>query len=177
MMEKELIHECICGNRVAQKELYEKYSSLLFAICMRYMPTREEAEDVLIMAFTSIFTKLDMFKEGSFEGWMKQIIVNTAISRLRVCQKRYETEITNEEWINNKGITPEKMIYSQIDRKYIMQQIQQLPDGYRAVFNLYVIDGYSYEDISDILNISIGTVRSQLSKARKTLQKTLQDFI
>ncbi len=177
LLEKELIQKCICGDSMAQKELYEKYSPLFFAICVRYMPSREEAEDVLVMGFTSIFTKLNTFKnEGSFEGWMKRIIINTAITTLRANNKYYEMKDENGEIEKDRVSTSENMIYSQVNIKDILKQIQQMPTGYRTIFNLYAIEGYSYEEISSLLGINIGTVRSQLAKARKTLQKKLQAF-
>jgi len=177
LLEKELIYECICGNRKAQKELYEKYSPRLFTTCMRYMPTREDAEDVLIMGFTSIFAKLDTYKEeGSFEGWMKRIIVNTAIDALRQSNKQYEVGDEYEKLEQMGTFKIKDMIYSKINAKDIIKQIQQLSAGYRVVFNLYAVEGYSYEEISDKLGVSIGTIRSQIAKARKILQKKLQDF-
>ena len=178
LSEQELIRKCICGDRVAQKQLYEKYNSLFFAICLRYMPTREEAEDVLIVGFTTIFAKMDTFKqEGSFEGWMKRIIINTAISALRLNRKYYETERESEEWEQIGKTESANEIYEQINTKDILNQIQQMPDGYRTIFNLYAIEGYSYEEIAQMMDVSVGTIRSQLAKARKTLQKKLQEFI
>ena len=178
LSEQELIQKCVCGDRIAQKQLYEKYNSLFFVICLRYMPTREEAEDVLIMGFTAIFTKINTFKqEGSFEGWMKKIIVNTAISSLRLNSKYYDTEREVEE-LEQSGKTElvNNEIYEQINTKDILSQIQQMADGYRTIFNLYAIEGYSYEEIAQMMNVSVGTVRSQLAKARKILQRKLQVF-
>lgn len=177
LSEQELIEKCICGDRVAQKQLYDKYNALFFAICLRYMPTKEDAEDVLIIGFTSIFTKIGSFKqEGSFEGWMKRIIVNTAITALRSNSKHYEMKQGNEKLGKRGRVESANMIYSQINVKDILSQIQQMPAGYRTIFSLYAIEGYSYEEIAQLLEISIGTVRSQLSKARKTLQKKLEGF-
>jgi len=177
LLEKELISECICGNRTAQKELYEKYSPYFFAICMRYMPTREDAEDVLVTGFASIFSKLDTYKEdGSFEGWMKRIIINKALTTLRINNRHHGMKEEMKEWEQDKILTSENMVYTKINTKDIMKQIQQLPAGYRVVFNLHAIEGYSYEKISNILNINKGTVSSQMAKARKILQKNLQDF-
>ena len=177
LSEQELIERCICGDRIAQKQLYDKYNALFFAICLRYMPTKEDAEDVLIMGFTAIFTKMDTFKqEGSFEGWMKRIIVNTAISTLRSNSKYYEMEHGNEDLEQKGRADSANTIYSQINMKEILAQIQQMPAGYRTIFNLYAIEGYSYEEIAQLLQVNIGTVRSQLAKARKKLQKKLQAF-
>jgi RNA polymerase sigma-70 factor (ECF subfamily) len=174
--EEKLIQQCICGDRFAQKQLYEQYSPLFFAMCMRYMPNREDAEDVLVMGFTTIFTKLDTFKnEGNFEGWMRRIIINTAITSLRSNSKHYEMKKKEEEL--DKGIrASEDTIYAQINAKDILLQIQNMPTGCRTIFNLYSIEGYSYDEIAKMLQINIGTVRSQLAKARKKLQKKLQGF-
>jgi RNA polymerase sigma-70 factor (ECF subfamily) len=175
LLEKELIYECICGNRKAQKELYEKYSPYFFAVCRRYMRTIEDAEDVLIMSFTTIFASLDTFRgEGSFEAWMKRIVVNTAINELRANRKHYELEEEYNELEENRVSTSENTIYGRINVKYIMEQIQQLPDRKRIIFNLYILEGYSYEKISSTLGINVGTVRSQLAKAREILQEKLK---
>ena len=177
LLEQELIQGCVCGDRVAQKQLYDRYNSLFFAICLRYMPTREDAEDVMITGFSIIFSKMDTFKqEGSFEGWMKRIIINTAITTLRSNSKYYNTEHDSEELDGIENVESAKTIYEQINIKDILGQIQQLPTGYRTIFNLFAIEGYSYEEIAQMLDISIGTVRSQLAKARKTLQKRLEEF-
>jgi RNA polymerase sigma-70 factor (ECF subfamily) len=177
LSEQELIEKCICGDRIAQKQLYDKYNALFFAICLRYMPTREDAEDILIMGFTAIFTRMNTFKQkGSFEGWMKRIIVNTAITALRSNSRHYEVERGHEDPENKGEEEAINMTYSRINTADILAQIQQLPEGYRTIFNLYAIEGYSYEEIAQLLQINIGTVRSQLSKARKSLQKKLQAF-
>jgi len=177
--EEKLIEGCLLGDRVAQRQLYEQYSSSFFALCLRYLPTRAEAEDVLIMGFTAIFEKMDTFKnEGSFEGWMKRVIVNTAISTIRANRQHYFRGGESEEMLENAVIaTSPNSTRSTIDTKDILNQIQQLSDGYRTVFNLYAIEGYSYEEIATIMDINIGTVRSQLAKARKILQKKLEAFI
>ena len=177
LLEDELIYQCINGNRIAQKELYEKYSPMFYAICRRYMPTKAEAEDVLIMSFTSIFEGLSTVKGNcSLENWMRKIIVNKSIEMLRRNQKHHELLERYDTWEEIRVCTSKNVIYSIMDMEYIMKKIQQLSDGYRMVFNLYVIDGYSYQDISDMLGINVGTVRSQLAKARKILQKELQDI-
>jgi len=174
-LEKELIYECICGNRKAQKELYEKYSPYFFGICRRYMPTIEDAEDVLVMGFTTIFASLNTFKgEGSFENWMKRIIINTAIVTIRENKKHYNLDEEYDEEGKNGNLKSENIIYSQINTKYIMEQIRQLPEQKKMIFNLYAIEGYSYDKISEVLEISVGTVRSQLAKARKILQKKIK---
>ena len=176
LSEEKLIEGCLAGERTAQKQLYEKYSPLFFAICLRYMPTRAEAEDVLIVGFTTIFNKMHTFKnEGSFEGWMKKVIIHTAVSTMRENYHHYFRE--EENMMSNAEIaTSQNFTYSAISVKDIMNQIGQLSDGYRTIFNLHVIEGYSYEEVANILNLSIGTIRSQLTKARKVLQKRLKGY-
>jgi len=176
LLEKELINECICGNRAAQKKLYEKYSPFFFAVCRRYMPTLEEAEDVLVMGFMSIFENLDTYKgDGSFEGWMRKIIVNKAINTLRDNSEYYKTE--DYEELEQKGKFESKNLnISKMDIKYIMEQIQKLPTKKRIIFNLCAIEGRSYEEAAVQLGVSRGTIASQLAEARQTLQKKLQDF-
>ena len=175
--EEKLIKACIAGDRAAQKQLYEQYNRLFFALCLRYMPSREEAEDVLIMGFTTIFEKIDTFKgEGSFEGWMRKVMVNTAISTIRANSTHYYQEDVEDVSIDAEIATYYNVTHSAIDVSDIMDQIQQLPDGGRSVFNLSVIEGYSYEEIADILNINIGTVRSQLARAKKLLQNKLKGY-
>ncbi len=171
----ELIEQCIHRHdRRAQKELYERYSPIMFAICLRYMPTREDAEDALISGFTTIFTKLDSFQnKGSFEGWMKRIMINNAISMLR-SNSKYAYNIDEEPDINIAG--EYHNIEHTLNAKDIMTAIRELPTGYRTIFNMYAIEGYSYEEIADMLHISLGTVRSQLFKARKILQKKLTEY-
>jgi len=178
LSEEKLIKGCIAGERIAQKQLYEQYSPAFFALCLRYMPTRTEAEDVMIMGFTTIFEKISTFKnEGSFEGWMKKVIIHTAISTIRANKMQYLPE-SDEKILDSMGVaTSQNVTYSTICVKDIMHQIRQLPDGCRSVFNLYAIEGYSYEEAANILNINVGTVRSQLARARKILQKTLKEYI
>jgi len=177
LSEEKLIEGCIAGNRTAQRQLYEQYSPLLFALCLRYMPIREEAEDVLTMGFMAIFEKIHTYRnEGSFEGWMKKVMINTAINTFRANSKHYFQQ-EDENILDEAAIaTTRNTVYSEINAKDIMNQIRTLSDGYRTVFNLYVIEGYSYEEIANILNVNIGTIRSQLAKARKILQKKLKGY-
>ena len=176
--EEKLIEGCIAGDRTAQRQLYEKYSPLFFALCLRYMSNREDAEDVLIMGFTTIFEKMNTFREeGSFEGWMKKVIINTAISTIRANNMHYNHEDVEDVVYEAEISKHENVTYSAICVQDIMDQVEQLSDGCRTVFNLSVIEGYSYEEIADILKINIGTVRSQLARAKKILQQKLKGYI
>ncbi|HZX74089.1 MAG TPA: RNA polymerase sigma factor [Cyclobacteriaceae bacterium] len=168
--EVELIERCKKRDRHAQKRLWDQYSAKLFALSCRYIKDRMQAEDVLITSFTKIFEKVDQFKsEGSFEGWMKRIVVNESLTYLRTNKNMYlETDIkaADSEPDYNK-------LESQLGEEDLMKMIEELPAGYRIVFNMYVIDGYSHKEIAEQLGISENTSKSQLSRARAILQRTL----
>lgn len=165
--EKEIISLCIQGKSFAQKMLYDKYSKLFYAICIRYCKDQDDAQDILQDSFIKIFKNLNQFKhEGSFEGWMKRIVVNTSIEfyRKQMNMISYEDQYTEEEIpIINDEIT--------LDQTALLDLIQTLPNGFRMVFNMYVIEGYSHAEIAEKLEISEGTSKSQLSRARVLLQK------
>ncbi|MDD2413482.1 MAG: sigma-70 family RNA polymerase sigma factor [Bacteroidales bacterium] len=169
--EETLISECLKNNRIAQKELYDKFASTLMGVCIRYTNSREDAEDVLIEGFTTIFQKLEMYKgEGSFEGWMKRIMVNTAISHFRQNSKyRFHQNIDDVFDVSEKQET----VIEQMEAKRILQLVNTMPEGYRVVFNLYAVEGFNHREIGEMLSISEGTSKSQFSKARKWLQKRL----
>jgi RNA polymerase sigma-70 factor (ECF subfamily) len=172
--EEEIIIECIKGNRKAEKHLYTKYSALFYAICLRYTQSREEAEDVLITGFTSIFESLPMYKkQGSFEGWMKRIMINTAINHYRA-NKKHLLDLDLEEIDTLNEIS--QKTYQDINIKDILNQIQRMPQGYKQIFNLYAIEGYKHTEIAEMLNISESTSKTQYAKAKKWLQCHLEDF-
>jgi RNA polymerase sigma-70 factor (ECF subfamily) len=168
---EQLIQDCKKKNTKAQGELYKLFSSKLFAICLKYSRNRVEAEDNLQDAFLTIFNKIEQFKsKGSFEGWMKRITVNTVLQRYRT-EKVFE--LINENDIEDNSIEVEE---DSISVDYLLQIIQELPDRYRLVFNLYVLDGYSHKDIADMLHINIGTSKSNLARARQILKQTIITF-
>jgi RNA polymerase sigma factor (sigma-70 family) len=171
--EPELIEKCKKRDRHAQKRLYEQYSAKLYALCCRYIKDRMEAEDVLITSITKIFEKVHQFKgEGSFEGWMKRIVVNESLTYLRKNKSMYlETDIkaADREPDYDK-------LESQLGEEDLMKLIGELPAGYRIVFNMYAIDGYSHKEIGDQLGISENTSKSQLSRARVILQRGLLEL-
>jgi RNA polymerase sigma factor (sigma-70 family) len=168
--DEELIEGCRRQNRQAQKRLYEQYSSKFYALCCRYVKDKMEAEDVLITAFTKILDKIDQYTgEGNFEGWMRRVMVNEALSYLRRNKNMYlETtiEAANYEPDYNK-------LEDQLEAEDLMKLIETLPSGYKIVFNMYAIDGYSHKEIADQLGITESTSKSQLSRARTALQKSL----
>ncbi len=169
MQERELIDACKRQDRRAQQRLYDQYTPMMFAVCKRYIPKREDAEDVLVEGFFKVFTNIGQFKgEGSFEGWIRRIIVNEALMFLRRRnQLQYNVEVN--EW----DATIPASVSSDLDAKDILFLLDRLPAGYRTVFNLYVIEGYKHREIADLLGISINTSKSQLILARKRLQALL----
>lgn len=169
--ENELIDGCIKNDRKAQKLLYEKYSRKMFGVCIRYAKSREEAEDILADAFVQVFVKLSSFKrEGSFEGWIRRIVVNTAITSYRNNLKFNANDDLSE--ISNLSSEDDSAI-DQMSVQQLKRIIQEMPDGYRTIFNLYAIEGYNHREIAALLNLNEGTSKSQYSKAKKWMQARL----
>lgn len=169
MGSKDLIYRCKQHERKAQEELYKLYSPKLFGICLKYSGSRQQAEDNLQDGFVTIFEKIDQFQDkGSFEGWMKRILINTSLQKHRQ-QKVYG--ITNEEDLQEDEIEVET---DNISVDFLLQCVQELPDRYRQVFNLYVLDGYSHKEISDLLSITEGTSKSNLARARTSLKEKIE---
>src|SRR5688572_20846243 len=157
-----------------QEELYRRFSPRMYAVCLRYAGNAEEAEDIVQEGFIKVFKKMDSFRsEGSFEGWIRRIFVNTAIEHFR--RKNYLQPVTEKEenTVEGKYLS----VLDSLAEKDVIALIQQLSPGYRAVFNMYVIEGYTHKEIADILGISEGTSKSQLSRAKSVLQDLVKKFI
>ncbi len=170
----DLIEGCLKGNRKIQHELYKRFASKMYGVCLRYASNAEEAEDILQEGFIKVFNKIGSFRrEGSFEGWVRRIFVNTAIEQFR--KKIYLQPISDveEDTIDGKYLS----VLDKLSEKDIIQLVQQLSPGYRTVFNMYVVEGYSHREISEILGISEGTSKSQLSRAKNILQELVKKFI
>lgn len=168
---EQLIENCKKKNTKAQGELYKLFSSKLFAICLKYSRNRAEAEDNLQDAFLTIFNKIEQYKnKGSFEGYIKRITVNTVLQRYR---NEKVFELINENIIEDARVEIDE---ENISIDYLLQIIQELPDRYRLIFNLYVLDGYSHKDIAHMLDINIGTSKSNLARARQILKKTIENY-
>jgi len=168
--EEELIKGCLNLDPTAQKQLYEKYSAKMFGVCLRYVKDYSEAEDVLITAFMKVFDRLVQYKgQGSFEGWIRRVTINEALTFLRKNRNMYlEVEI---EKIDKE---PEfQKLENELEVEDLLNMVKRLPEGYRMVFNLYAIEGYSHKEIAKKLEINVNTSKSQLSRARKLLQKYL----
>jgi RNA polymerase sigma-70 factor (ECF subfamily) len=170
--EDELIKGCLRRDRNAQKLLYDTYSSKMYGLCYRYVKDVMEAEDILVTAFMKVFDKIAQFKsEGSFEGWIRRIVVNEALTYLRRHRSMYlETELEQADREPDYN-----SLSDHLEAEDLLKMIQELPTGYRIVFNLYAIDGYSHKEIAGQLGISENTSKSQLSRARTYLQKILQE--
>ncbi|AJR02828.1 RNA polymerase sigma factor [Siansivirga zeaxanthinifaciens] len=167
----QLIQRCKKNDIVAQSELYKLYASKLFSLCLKYSRNYAEAEDNLQDAFLTIFKKMDQYKnKGSFEGWLKRITINTVLQQYRT-QKVFE--ITNENIVEEVALEVDEESLS-ID--YLLKIIQELPDRYRLVFNLYVLDGYSHKEIAEMLEINTGTSKSNLARARNILKETIENY-
>ncbi len=169
MSQDQLIKNCKRKLPKAQAELYTRYGSVLFSICLKYAPNYTEAEDILQDAFMTIFDKIDQYKsKGSFEGWLKRIAINTALQRYR---KPAVFRLVNEENLNIVDVAVDE---ESIPLDFLLKIIQELPDRYRMVFNLYVLDGYSHKEIATLLNISQGTSKSNLARARVILKDKIE---
>lgn len=162
-----LIKKAIEQNREAQQLLFEQYSPKMLGVCRQYVKDIHHAEDLMLSGFLKVFTKLHTFKgEGNFEGWIRKIIVNTCLTYLN---KKNPFQLTDEDYVFDESATESLENTSVND---IQKLIDQLPEGYKLVFNLYAIEGYKHSEIAEKLNISEGTSKSQLFKARKWLQES-----
>ena len=175
MTEEQLIKACINEDPASQKEVFIRFSSRMLGVCNRYARNSADAEDILQDAFIKVFDKIHQFKfEGSFEGWIRKIVVNTALKKYSLL--RYEKEISGYEINDRDESVMEPSAYAHITQKELMELINNLPDGYRLVFNLYVIEGYQHDEIAGLLGIQPGTSRSQLVKARNLLQRQILEL-
>ena len=166
--DQDLIIGCLAGGRRFQEGLYNQYGSTMFSICLRYASDYYQAEDMLQEGFIKVFNNLKNFRnEGSFEGWLKRIFVNTAIEWLRKNKVMNEMQVIEKVSLH----IVQEDCFSQLAADDLMKLIQSLSPGYRTVFNLYSIEGYSHKEIGQMMNINEGTSKSQLARARYILQK------
>lgn len=171
--EQQLIDLCIKGDRIAQRAIYDRLASRMFPVCIRYVSDRAVAEDILQDGFITLFSKIDSYKgDGSFEGWARKIFVNTALMYLR----KKDALKMSEELENARNLSSDLSTQMQnIGYKELMKLITSLPAGFRTVFNMYVIEGYSHKEIADMMNITETTSRTQLSRARLWLQSKIKE--
>lgn len=172
--EIDLLNGCRQGDRRMQEELYRRFSPRMYAVCLRYAGNAEEAKDILQEGFIKVFKKLDSYRgDGSFEGWVRRIFVNTAIEHFR--RKKYLQPVTEKEENTIEGSY--LSVLDNLAERDILDLIQQLSPGYRTVFNMYVVEGYTHKEIGDIMGISEGTSKSQLSRAKIILQDLVRKFL
>ena len=174
MDDETLVQKCISGNAGAQRELFDRFSPLMLGVAMRYIKDRERSEDVLQDGFIKVYKNLHRFEhKGSLEGWIRRIIVNTALDQIR----KYKKEQTNIELDDTSFELVQKSdAVERLQAEVLMEIVQQLPDGYRIVFNMFAIEGYSHKEIADELNITESTSKSQYSRAKSVLRKTLKKY-
>lgn len=166
---EQLIKRCKKQDIEAQEQLYRLYAHKLFPVCLKYSASYQQAEDNLQDGFLTIFSKIAQYKDkGSFEGWMKRIVINVALQKYR---KQAVFEIIREDHFKEPEIEVDE---ENISVDYLLEIIQQLPDRYRQVFNLYVLDGFSHKEIAQIMNITTGTSKSNLARARVILKEKIE---
>jgi RNA polymerase sigma factor (sigma-70 family) len=172
MSDEELVLRCIRKEKQAQEHLFKFFSGRMLGLCSRYADSIEEAEDIMQEGFIKIFNKLDSFRnQGSLEGWMKRIMVNTALDHFRKNKNfRYSIDIETIEYTSESN----QHVLESIGAKDLMKVIKSMPKGFRTVFNLYAIEGYAHKEIGDLLGISESTSKSQYSRARVYLQKIIE---
>lgn len=168
---EELLQKSVRGDRKSQEKLYRQFYGFAMSVCVRYTQSRDEALEIVNDSFLKIFTKGDQYdSKYPFKAWFRRIIVNTALDFYRSQQKHYFHENIEEAYeVSSNDSNP----LSQLNYEEIINLVQRLPSGYKMVFNLYVIDGFSHEEISNQLGISVGTSKSNLSRAREALRKMI----
>jgi RNA polymerase sigma factor (sigma-70 family) len=173
--ETDLIAGCIAGDRVMQEELYNRFAPKMYAVCLRYANNSDDAQDLLQEGFIKVYKNIQRFRaEGSFEGWIRRVFINSSIEHLRKKSAKLMTVTEKEEG------TIEDSDISALDtmaEKDIIKLIQDLSPGYRTVFNLYVIEGFAHKEIAEQLGISEGTSKSQLARAKSILQKKVAQYL
>ena len=173
MNEEQLVSKCLERDSLAQKQLFDFYYKRMMGVCLRYAKDTEDAQDILQMGFIKVFEKLDLYKhQGSLEGWIRKVIVNTALDNIRRNKKlmnNIELDKVDYQLYNN-----DENVIDSMSAEDLLQVIQAMPPGFRAVFNLFVIEGFSHKEIAEKLNISVSTSKSQFSRARVFLQKKLK---
>ena len=170
--EQQILLGCLRNDRKAQRALYEEYKVQMFRLCLRYARGRQEAEDLLQDGFIQVFTDLHQYKfNGALGGWIRRVIVNVALQHIRRNKKM--SNMVELETVADDYQTDED-VFSNMGVKALTKMIQKLPPGYRAVFNMYVVEGYSHKEIAAQMGFTVGSSKSQLSKAKAMLRKMLE---
>ena len=172
MSDEQLVKDCIQKKPSAQKLLFDKFSRKMMGLCMRYASDSQEAQDIVQDGFIKVFNSIEGFHhDGSLEGWIKKIMINTALDAYRKNRKRQnDVELDNDHTME---ISHDDGIVEEMSANYLLGLVQTLPEGYKIVFNMFAIEGYSHKEIAEKLGISVNTSKSQYSRARVYLQKVL----
>lgn len=172
MTDEQLVEGCVKKQALAQKALYDKYSRRMLGVCLRYASSTDEAQDILQDGFIKVFDKIEAFNaKGSLEGWIRRIMVNTALDNFRKNKKHMnQTDVDDIKY----QLKADNFVVESLEAKALLKIIQTLPTGFRTVFNLYAIEGYSHKEIGVMLDVSEGTSKSQYSRARAYIQKILE---
>lgn len=172
----EIIRACREGDRAAQRQLYEASKRKMFVMCLRYARSREDAEDILQEGYVKVFRDIHQYSgEGNFEGWMRKVIVNTALQFLRKQRSRpFEVDFEEHAFRFEYQAAESGDDIGKERTEEILELMQDMPDGFRTVLNLYILEGYSHAEISEICGISVGTSKSQLNRAKAYLKKKIE---
>jgi len=169
--ESDLIKGCINGDPQMQRLLYQRFASIMYGVCLRYSENTEDANDVLQEGFIKVYKNLGKFRsEGSFEGWVRRIFINTSIEHYRRKVKMYHVSEVQENTVEDTDLSA----LDSLAIKDIMNIINELSPGYKQIFNLHVVEGYSHKEIADMLGITEGTSKSQLARAKGVLKKIIE---
>ena len=174
MTDEEMLNGCMTNSEHAQKLLFNKYSRIMTGVCLRYADSYEEAQDIVQDGFIKVFKKIGMFSgKGSLEGWVRRIMVNTSLDYLRsIKNERFNVTIDNVSY----KLKEDQKVESDLQAEDLLKMVQSLPTGYRTVFNMYAIEGFTHKEIGNALEISENTSKSQYSRARTLLQKKLEEI-
>jgi len=173
LSEEKLIKLCLADDAKAQRELYQRFAPKMWAVCLRFAKDRMSAEDMLQEGFVRVFGKLDQYTfEGSFEGWIRRIMINTAINYYRKNLMNVNRELVFDDVFSKEGIREDAI--DRLSAQELMEMVQELPEGYRIIFNLYAIEGYTHKEIGDLLGLSESTSKSQFMRARVSLQEKIK---
>ena len=171
MSDADLVQECVKSNPLAQKVLYERYYSRMLSLCIRYSDSKDDAKDSLHDGFIALFSKIESYSgKGSFEGWMRRLFVNNMLMKIRKRDLiRESVSVDDMSW----NLPVKEDVFDKLRSKDVIKLISQMPQGYRVVFNMIVIEGYSYQEVAKELNVSEVSVRSQLSRGRLWLRERI----
>ena len=170
--DNDIIEGCMLGNPRMQRMLYDKYSPKMYALCLRYASNTADAQDILQDGFIKIFVNISRFKgTGSFEGWIRRIMVNTAIEHFRKKNTLYVIDEKTENQLPDEHLN----FFNQLEAKELLEIIKTMPIGYRTVFNLYAVEGYTHKEIAQMMNINEGTSKSQLARAKSWLKEKIKN--